>query len=81
MQKNLRNRTKGNVKPIERELITREVKVFAERCPQCGKLYETLHAQSHKEMGGSKLLYGTCPKCGARLCKHMENDTVRTVWT
>jgi ssDNA-binding Zn-finger/Zn-ribbon topoisomerase 1 len=79
MQKSYRNRTIEKAKPIERELITREVKVFAERCPQCGKLYESLKKQSVKDSGGASLAYGTCPKCGARLCKYVEADTVRVV--
>jgi ssDNA-binding Zn-finger/Zn-ribbon topoisomerase 1 len=79
MQKNYRNRTIEKAKPIERELITRVEKIFAERCPQCGKLYESLKKQSVKDSGGASLAYGTCPKCGARLCKYVEADTVRVV--
>jgi hypothetical protein len=79
MQKNYRNRVIEKAKPIERELITREVKVFAERCPQCGKLYESLVNQSVKIRTDENLQYGTCPSCRARLCKYLKSDTIRAV--
>ena len=79
MIKNARNRMEQKAKPIERELIVEEVKTFAERCPHCGRLYKSLKNQSVKDSGGTSLAYGTCPKCGARLCKYVEADTVRVV--